>query len=293
MTKEISDDITIIEEESLGAHQRGREFSCLVMIYGEYLGRCYPIKSEQILIGRAPECNIQLPDDYVSRNHCQLMPDNNGVFLSDLKSTNGTFINGKPVSSQLLRDGDQIKIGCSIFKFLTGDNIERAYHEEIYRLKITDSLTSAFNKRYFEKELNRLFSYKRQLSLLMIDIDNFKQINDENGHLTGDRILSQLGMAITSNIRFEDTFCRYGGEEFAVLMPDMDLNGAIIVAERLRKLVADTHFEFEGLDLRITISIGVAEKTPSLSSPEEIVKIADEQLYAAKNSGRNRVIPEP
>ncbi len=292
---DVPDVTAVTDAEALSFPEKRSEFSYLVMIYGEYLGRRFSIKEEALMMGRSPDCDIQLTDDCVSRMHCRVIAAKDGVVVSDLDSTNGTYVNGTAVAARPLRDGDRVKVGRSIFKFLTGDNIEHAYHEEIYRLKTTDGLTSAFNKRYFdevlEREVHRFFRYERPLSLLMMDIDHFKRINDEYGHLAGDRVLSQLGLLISTNLRKEDTFSRYGGEEFSVLMPEMDLPEAMVVAERLRGLVADAHFEFEGLDLPVTISIGAAEADMTMSAPEDFVRLADERLYKAKDSGRNRVEP--
>ncbi len=294
---DVPDVTAVTDAEALSFPEKRSEFSYLVMIYGEYLGRRFSIKDEALMMGRSPDCDIQLTDDCVSRMHCRVIAAKDGVVVSDLDSTNGTYVNGTAVAARPLRDGDRVKVGRSIFKFLTGDNIEHAYHEEIYRLKTTDGLTSAYNKRYFdevlEREVHRFFRYERPLSLLMMDIDHFKRINDEYGHLAGDRVLSQLGLLISTNLRKEDTFSRYGGEEFSVLMPEMDQPEAVVVAERLRQLVADAHFEFEGLDLPVTISIGAAEADMTMSAPEDFVRLADERLYKAKDSGRNRVEPPP
>jgi diguanylate cyclase (GGDEF)-like protein len=296
MGRDFFPDITTVSETDSAAIPDNRsEFAYLVMIYGEYLGRRYSIEDRPLIIGRSPDCDIQLTDDCVSRVHCRITPANNGIIISDLDSTNGTYIDGVSVTARPLRDGDRIKIGRSIFKFLTGDNIEHAYHEEIYRLKTTDGLTGAYNKRFFdedlERELFRFFRYKRPLSLLMIDIDLFKKVNDEYGHLAGDRVLTQLGQLIAQDVRREDTFCRYGGEEFAILMPEMELRGAVLLAERIRKLIADTVFEFEGYELPVTISLGAAEADMGMNGPEDFVRVADERLYAAKERGRNCVEP--
>jgi diguanylate cyclase (GGDEF)-like protein len=296
MGREIFPDITTVSDpDSVSFPENRAEFAYLVMIYGEYLGRRYPIEDRPLVVGRSPDCDIQLTDDCVSRMHCRVTPAKNGVIISDLDSTNGTYIDGLSVTARPLRDGDRIKIGRSIFKFLTGDNIEHAYHEEIYRLKTTDGLTGAYNKRYFEedleRELFRFFRYKRPLSLLMIDIDFFKKVNDEYGHLAGDRVLTQLGQLVAKNVRREDTFCRYGGEEFAILMPEMELHGSILLAERIRRLIDDTKFEFEGYELQVSISLGAAEADMEMNSPEDFVRLADERLYLAKENGRNRVEP--
>jgi diguanylate cyclase (GGDEF)-like protein len=296
MGQDFFPDITTVSEpDSVSFPGSRTEFAYLVMIYGEYLGRRYSIEERPLIIGRSPDCDIQLTDDCVSRVHCRVTPANTGIIISDLDSTNGTYIDGDSVTARSLRDGDRIKIGRSIFKFLTGDNIEHAYHEEIYRLKTTDGLTGAYNKRYFEedleRELFRFFRYKRPLSLLMIDIDLFKKVNDEYGHLAGDRVLTLLGQIISKDVRREDTFCRYGGEEFAILMPEMGLQDAILLAERIRKLIADTKFEFEGYEIPVTISLGAAEADMGMNGPEDFVRVADERLYAAKEKGRNCVEP--
>ncbi|MDJ0764185.1 MAG: GGDEF domain-containing protein [Myxococcota bacterium] len=296
MARDTPDVTAVTDAEALSYSERRSEHSYVVMIYGEYLGRRFAIKDDGVLIGRSPECDIQLADDCVSRMHCRVIANRDSVIVSDLNSTNGTYLNGTAVSARPLRDGDRIKVGRSIFKYLSGDNIEHAYHEEIYRLKTTDGLTGAANKRYFDEEIDRevcrFLRYGRPLSLLMMDIDHFKNINDQYGHLAGDRVLSQLGLLISTNVRREDTFSRYGGEEFAVLMPEMDLAGSTAVAERLRQLVAEAHFDFEGLDLPVTISIGVAEAHVSMSTPDDFIRQADEQLYKAKSGGRNRVEPQ-
>jgi two-component system cell cycle response regulator len=290
--------ITAVRDlQGLSFTKKQPETSYLVMIYGEYLGRKYRIERQPILIGRSPNCNIQLVDDCVSRQHCRMIPANNGVIVSDLNSTNGTYIDGVAVHARPLRDGDRIKVGRSIFKFLTGNNIEHAYHEEIYRLTTTDGLTGAYNKRYFdedlERELFRFLRYNRPLSLLMMDIDFFKKINDEYGHLAGDRVLSELGHLIYNNVRREDTFCRYGGEEFALLMPEMDIQKAAVVGEHLRSIVDEAQFDFEGHSMPVTISIGVATAKMEMSNPNDFVRVADERLYRAKKLGRNHVESQP
>ena len=295
MTKKDPDPTSFATTASFVPHQKRAEFSCLVMINGEYLGRRFLIKDKPVLIGRSPECDIHLTDTCASRRHCRVVPEEEGTVLVDLRSKNGTYVNDTKVTIQSLKDGDRVMVGRSIFKFLTGDNIEHAYHEEIYRLKTTDSLTGAFNKQYFGEELERqihmYLRYERPLSLLMMDLDDFKQINDEHGHLAGDKVLAQLGMLISSSIRLEDIFCRYGGDEFALLMPQMDLDGAIGVGARLCRLIAAAEFTFEQLELKTSISIGAAEFSTSLGGAEDLVSLADERLYLAKHKGRSRVEP--
>ena len=192
-----------------------------------------------------------------------------------------------------MRDGDFIKIGRTIFKFLTGGNIENAYHEEIYRLTTIDGLTQIFNKRYFldtlEREVARSHRYRRALSLVMFDIDHFKKVNDGYGHLAGDYVLKHLAQTVRAKIRREDCFARYGGEEFAIVLPEIDNGNCLPFAEKIREIVEKTDFKFENARIPLTISMGIATVDPELGDAAAIIKRADERLYEAKASGRNRV----
>src|SRR3970040_1202466 len=174
----------------------GKE-ACLVVIYGLDLGKKHNGDRPPLIIGRSSKADIQIDQESVSRNHCKIINTGKTILLRDLGSTNGTYVNDELVDEYVLRDGDFIKIGRCIFKFLSGSNIENAYHEDIYRLTTVDGLTQIYNKRYFietlEREIGRAQRYRRDLSLIMFDIDHFKQINDTFGHLAGDHVLKQLG----------------------------------------------------------------------------------------------------
>jgi len=271
----------------------GKE-ACLVVIYGLDLGRKYNVDRPSIVVGRSSKADIQIDQESVSRNHCKLINTGKSIMLRDLGSTNGTYVNDELVDEYVLRDGDFIKIGRCIFKFLSGDNIENAYHEEIYRLTTIDGLTQIYNKRYFvetlEREIGRAHRYRRDLSLIIFDIDDFKRINDTHGHLAGDHVLKQLAGAIRGRIRREDILSRYGGEEFAIILPELGNYNAMQFAEKIRSLVESASFRFEDADIPVTISIGVASLQQDLHEPQEFIRIADERLYAAKSAGKNRVV---
>lgn len=268
--------------------------ACLVVIHGLDLGKKYELDEPAIVIGRSSKADIQIDQEEVSRSHCKLINAGKNIMLRDLGSTNGTYVNDALVDEYVLRDGDIIRIGRCIFKFLSGNNIEAAYHEEIYRLTTIDGLTQVHNQRYFletlAREIGRAQRYRRDLSLILFDIDHFKEINDGSGHLAGDRVLKQLAQAIRPNIRREDILSRYGGDEFAIILPEIDWDNAIKFAEKLRALVEGSHFSFEGTRIPVTISIGIASLTPDLEDAAEFVKRADQSLYEAKTQGRNQVV---
>jgi two-component system cell cycle response regulator len=268
--------------------------AALVVIHGLDLGRKYDLMREQTVVGRSSKADIQIDQEAISRNHARFGITAGRVTLKDLGSTNGTYVNDEMIATELqLRNGDLVKIGRTIFKFIEGGNIESAYHDEIYRLTTVDGLTQVFNRRYFEetveREISRCQRYGRQLSLVMVDIDRFKLINDNFGHLAGDHVLKHVASAIKTRIRREDILSRYGGEEFALLLPEIDVKGAAALAEKIRKLIEKQKFEFDKQEIPVTISAGVAAlKTPSYEAAD-LVRAADTQLYAAKNEGRNKV----
>ncbi len=266
--------------------------ACLIVIYGRQLGKKYRFNRDKIIIGRSTKCDIHIDEESVSRSHCSIKRTGRVVTIRDMGSTNGTYVNDLQTDEVLLRDGDLIKVGQTILKFLSGGNVEKAYHDEIYRLMHIDGLTQVYNKRYFlerlESELSRARRYERELSLIMFDIDHFKQINDTYGHLAGDAVLKQLCQVVHAKIRREDMLCRYGGEEFAILVPELDQEHALMAAEKIRSLVEGTTFSFEGTDIPVTISLGVASVGTEPIDSETFIKLVDDRLYQAKRTGRNR-----
>src|SRR5205085_1977622 len=157
-----------------------------------------------------------------------------GHYVIDLQSTNGTFVNDRPAQAYKFQDGDYLRVGNWIFRYLAGGNIESQYHEEIYRLTILDGLTGAHNKRSLleclDRELARTSRHRRPLSLILFDIDHFKSINDQLGHLAGDYALRELAGCVRGAIDREQLFARYGGEEFAVVMPETAQEDAVHTA---------------------------------------------------------------
>lgn len=266
--------------------------SCLVVIYGDQLGRRHPLLGSETAIGRGPENDIVIDMDNVSRRHARVVELEDGFEVMDLRSTNGTYVNDAEIDRHVLQHGDLLKIGGAILKFLQGGNIEALFHEEIYQMTIRDGLTGVHNKRYFleflDREHARCARYKRPLSLILFDLDRFKQVNDLHGHLAGDHVLKQVADLVGKRVRKEEAFARVGGEEFAVLLPETPEEKALVFAERIRTMVERSEFVFENRRIDVSVSLGAGEIEGDMS-PQHFMKTVDERLFAAKKAGRNRV----
>lgn len=283
--------ITLVRRDRAEPGAKGE--ACLVVIHGEELGQRHSLERPATSIGRSRSSDVVVDQESVSRNHACVDRAGNSFVVRDLGSTNGTYVNDQPVGEGPLRDGDLLQIGRTIFKVLSGDSVERAYHEEVFRLSTTDGLTQVWNRRYFmeqlARELSRARRYKRPMSLILLDIDHFKRINDRYGHLAGDHVLKQLATALRNNLRQDDIVGRFGGEEFTVLLPEIDREGALQLAEKLRRLIEGTRFPFEQDAIEVTISLGVAGAAADTAEVDDLLRAADARLYEAKRGGRNRV----
>jgi len=270
---------------------------CLVVIHTAVeteLGRRYVLGESVTTIGRGSSNDVVVSSDAVSRHHAQLERRGTEFMVSDLQSTNGTFINNerqRPFNARLNR-GDQIRVGDTVFKFLSGSDIEAQYHAVIGHMAVTDGLSNLANRKHIDsllsEEIQRAHRHGRALSVLMLDIDHFKTINDVHGHLAGDRVIAGMAILLRQRLRAGDKLGRYGGEEFCAILPETDLSNAVTIAETLRTMVATHPFPIEAQRLTITVSIGAAELKPKMQCTD-IYAAADEMLYRAKGEGRNRV----
>ena len=291
--------VTAIVQKPLGGVDgtpKGND--CLVVIYTKeptLLGRRFVLDSSPIRIGRGAENHIVLEGDSVSRRHAHFEQRSGAWWCVDDGSTNGSYVNDEQIVREArMTNGDRIKIGPTIFKFLSGEDVEAQYHEEIYRMTIIDGLTQVHVKRYLlealDKELMRARRHQRELSFLMLDIDHFKKINDVHGHLAGDYVLKEVARLIQQRIRRDEVLARYGGEEFAIILPETTLEGACALAEGLREKIEESRFVFQGETIRVTISIGAAILVEEHRASLDLINKADEKLYEAKRAGRNRVL---
>lgn len=267
----------------------------LVVVYGHHLGKAFYLQQPGLVIGRASSSAIILDEDSVSRAHARITVTPNETTVTDLDSTNGIFVNGHRVKAAELHNGDRLNIGETVFKYLSGSSVESKFHEEIYRLMTVDELTQAFNRQYFQeslkREISRVQRYQRNLSLAMLDIDRFKEINDTYGHPAGDEILRTFVTLVARHIRRSDLLARYGGDEFAIIFPEANASAARIVCEKLRALVAASPFFFDRQSVTVTTSIGLQSYDHSDGdlTVSQLVAAADTKLYEAKQAGRNRV----
>jgi diguanylate cyclase (GGDEF)-like protein len=290
--------VTTIVQKPLTDEARPRGNDCLVVIYTKepsLLGKRFMLDTSPLRVGRGAENNIVLEGDSVSRRHAHFEQRSQTWFAVDDNSTNGTYVNDDQISREFgLTNGDRVKVGPTIFKYLSGQDVEAQYHEEIYRMTIIDGLTQAHVKRYLlealEKEVIRARRHQRELSFMMFDIDHFKKINDFHGHLAGDHVLKELARIVQGRIRRDEVFARYGGEEFAIILPETSLQGAHQLAEGLREKVESSKFVFQGEEIAVTISIGVAQLGGDEKTGTDLIKDADAKLYEAKRGGRNRVM---
>jgi diguanylate cyclase (GGDEF)-like protein len=250
---------------------------------------------EGLEIGRSSGISVSLPDVLsVSRRHARLVYDNRQVMLEDLGSTNGTYLNGRKVhDAERLRSGDRFQVGAAHFKFLHEQDVEHAYYEAIYDLVTRDGLTDVHNRRKYEEDMAREFArarrHERPLSLLLVDLDEFKDINDRCGHLCGDFVLKRFAVVIGEILRPEQTFARMGGDEFAILSPETDLAGARDLAERVRRRVAGLDYRYAGEPVPITCSVGVATLDRAMGRPDDLFEAADRAMYRSKQEGGDRV----
>jgi two-component system, cell cycle response regulator len=265
---------------------------CLVFVQGEgVLGLRVPLDAE-VVLGRDPACAVPLRADDVSRRHARIAPDGDGHLLVDLGSTNGTFLNGAPVEVTRLAPGDRIGLGAFVARYLRAGDAEEAELASLSDLARRDALTGLPNRRAFEEALLREVPRARRagtsLALLLLDVDRFKQVNDQHGHPAGDRVLAAVAARAGAALRGEDLLARIGGEELCAILPGTDLAAAREAGERLRAAVAATGIDAGDRALEVTVSVGCAALEPDDDTAALLAR-ADARLYDAKRRGRNRV----
>lgn len=253
---------------------------------------------EKVIVGRSRSCEVTITDPSCSRQHALFEIKGGKIYVEDLKSTNGVRVNGaRIIASQVLKDGDRVQLGdLTIVRFGFMPHAEASIQQDFYQRATRDGLTGAYNKKSFDEAFEREVAHckrnDRGIGLILFDLDHFKKVNDTYGHSAGDLVLKKVSEAVLGLIRAEDIFARIGGEEFALLTRNEGVESLKILAERVRQLIDSTEFKFESLNLKVTISVGVAylEATSEIADKQKLFNLADAALYAAKDAGRNKVI---
>jgi diguanylate cyclase (GGDEF)-like protein len=275
--------------------QPSREQAYLIVLAGSSMGEMFKLSRERTVIGRGTRADIRMLDEGISRAHCEVLIEGGKIVLRDLGSTNGTYCRGVRVDRHELSDGDKILVGTgTVLKFTYHDKIDEDFQRQMYESVLRDDLTKAFNKKYFLDRVESEFAYAVRhnvpAALVSFDIDHFKQVNDTYGHPAGDAVLSAMAAVVHGTVRVEDVFARVGGEEFSVVCRGADLMQGKIVGERVRYAVEHKQYTHDGRVIPLTVSVGVAAvPSASIGDAAEFIAAADQMLYEAKRSGRNRV----
>lgn len=274
-----------------------RDRGLLVRIDATNAGQVFTINANEFTLGRHPDNSGCVDDQGISRYHAKILRTNNIEYaIEDLNSSNGTYVNGLPVKRSELRNGDTLQLGPRVsFRFSLASSAEERVMRQLYESSVKDPMTQVFNRQYFDaqitSELSFALRHATELSLLVVDIDFFKKVNDTYGHLAGDAVLRAVAEVLQGQLRTEDTLARYGGEEFVVLLRGITLSDAVRAAERLRSAVERADIQHNGQRIPITLSIGCASVAGCKeASPELLIETADQRLYSAKRNGRNRVV---
>jgi len=292
---EWDDETGTTDLEALRRQSTKERRACVTILTGTAAGQLFKC-GKSLTMGRSPQAELRLDDDGISRNHARIRSETGRSWVQDLDSRNGTFVNGERITSDVeLKDGDKIQVGRgTVLRFGFQDALDESFHENLLSSALRDGLTKLFNKRYLmdrlDSELKFAQRHETSLSLLLLDIDHFKKVNDTRGHLAGDAVLVHLAQILTKAVRNEDVVARFGGEEFAIILRAIGIEPAVQMAERLRKLVEAAAAPSTGGELKATISIGVAGfPSTQAQTPDQLVEAADQALYRAKREGRNRV----
>jgi diguanylate cyclase (GGDEF)-like protein len=281
------------------ARPRDDRRAAFVVIGGLDVGDTIPIREDgPTVIGRDPECQGVIRDDGISRRHAQVAREGSGAFvLTDLDSTNGVFVAGERIARHRLAEGDKVLLGRrTILKFVLQDKLDAVFQRQMYESSVRDALTGAFNRRHFDERIAAELSFAKRhavtVTLVMLDLDHFKRINDTWGHQAGDQVLESVARTLMQMLRQEDVFARYGGEEFAVVARGITPIGGLALGERLRAEVEHMTIREPGSErIPVTISAGVCTAPGGREvSAADLVRQADANLYAAKAAGRNRVV---
>jgi two-component system cell cycle response regulator len=288
--------ITVVETVPANS---GRVRAVLMVLGGQQTGRVLSLSTGvSMTLGRSVKATHSIEEPSVSGIHARIIRSDPNYILVDENATNGTFLNGERLKEPVtLKDGDRVQLGpVLVLRFTLVSEPEERSLKMVYESAHRDGLTGVFNRKHIEERLDAELAYAdrhtKALSVIIIDLDHFKNINDEHGHQAGDETLRVVGSIMLRGSRVEDIVGRYGGEEFLIIVRDTAGGAAVVVAERMRFAIAQTRIEYGGKALSVTASAGVASLLDcgTQKTRDNLIRIADERLYQAKEEGRNRVV---
>ena len=273
-----------------------RDRGVLVRLDGDASGEIISLPRQGICVGRSGRAEVHIPEPSVSRDHARIVYEYGAFYVVDQGSQNGTMVAGRRIVRAELRDGDLVQFGQrATYRFSLMDQTQEQVMRRLYESSTRDPLTGADNRRNMDSRLQAEIAFaqrhRRPLSVILLDIDHFKSVNDRYGHQAGDQVLKSVAAVVRSQLRTEDAFARYGGEEFVIVLRDTTVPQATLVAERVRERISKTQVEIGSGTIAVTVSAGCASLSCSLGgSTEELIGVADRRLYKAKRSGRNCVV---
>ncbi len=282
----------------------GRRHAFLLVLSGPQFGEMFSLEPDRaVVIGRREDADIEIRDDGVSRRHLSIRVEGDGAVVTDLGSADGICVDGSRVRDARLVDGSRIHLGAqTTLKLVFADEIEARYQMRMVESALQDPLTGLINRRNIEDrlaaELAAGHRHRHPVSLLLVDVDNFKAVNDQYGHLAGDEALKMIAFVLRGALRREDVLGRYGGDEFLVVARETPLAGGRALGDRIRRAVERSSYAWRGRDLTLTVSVGVTmwfgfQELVAGKTERALIERVDHALYLAKHGGRNRVVALP
>jgi len=272
--------------------------SFMLVLTGTRFGELYKLPAGRpVRIGRGEEADIRLDDEGISRLHCSLEARGAQAVLRDLGSQNGTYVGGDRIQERVLADGDRVQIGAATtFKVAYADEVEVNYQRRLAEIALRDPLTGVYNRRHFGERLTSEFAasrrYGRSLSLVLLDVDHLNRVNEAHGRSAGDEVLRGVAQVLQGIVRGADVVARVGGDEFAILLRETELQGAQTLAERVRQSIEEMRIKFDGKEIAVTATFGIAVDVPSHKreneQPRHLVEHAERAMERQKELGVNR-----
>ena len=284
------DDDTAIETSSRNPY--------LIIFIGKESGKRHRLKPGITTVGRSAQADITIDDERISRIHCEIKWSDGTITVEDKGSRNGIYVDSQKVNHAILSPGVTLQLGHSAMKIEYKNEAELKHEQSLMYSASIDALTGIYNRQHFTSLALKEIAYARrhqlQAGIIMIDIDDFKQVNDTYGHGVGDFVLAKIADAIREEKRAEDLFGRYGGDEFFIFpRGEIDKESIFSLCERIRKAVEKLELSQNGEFMRPTISIGFHLDRPDNGDVNSILNAlidkADNALYFAKEKGKNRI----